>query len=178
MTSKSEERRRCLVDVPPAGALPDMITVRGARQNKPPEHRHRRPHSGERLQSSESQVPEKTSLAMGTLLRGGFAEAARGVEHLQPAATRPGAAPGRRSDRAPSGNPRTPSAPPDPGATQHRRTTSEVLNVLRLMMSRLWFTRLPERSPCRAVRFRNRDGDYLPRMWRNVRTSWCRDLRL
>ena len=33
MTSNSEERRRRLVDVPPAGALPDMITVRGARKN-------------------------------------------------------------------------------------------------------------------------------------------------
>ena len=27
MTSQREERKRCLVDVPPAGALPDMITV-------------------------------------------------------------------------------------------------------------------------------------------------------
>ena len=31
MTSNSEERRRRLVDVPPAGPLPDMITVRGLR---------------------------------------------------------------------------------------------------------------------------------------------------
>ena len=71
MTSNSEERRRRLVDVPPAGALPDMITVRGARQNN--------------LQNIDIDVPlwrtvavvgvsgsGKTSLAMGTLYAEGL----------------------------------------------------------------------------------------------------------
>ena len=80
MTSKSEERTRRLVDVPPAGALPDMITVRGARQNN--------------LQNIDIEVPlwrtvavvgvsgsGKTSLAMGTLYAEGLPDrkATRGM---------------------------------------------------------------------------------------------------
>ena len=81
MTSNSEERRRRLVDVPPpAGALPDMITVRGARQNN--------------LQNIDIDVPlwrtvavvgvsgsGKTSLAMGTLYAEGLPDrkATRGM---------------------------------------------------------------------------------------------------
>jgi len=80
MTSKREERKRCLVDVPPAGALPDMITVRGARQNN--------------LQNIDIDVPlwrtvavvgvsgsGKTSLAMGTLYAEGLPDrkATRGM---------------------------------------------------------------------------------------------------
>jgi hypothetical protein len=71
MTSNSEERRRRLVAVPPAGALPDMITVRGARQNN--------------LQNIDIDIPlwrtvavvgvsgsGETSLAMGTLYAEGL----------------------------------------------------------------------------------------------------------
>ena len=80
MTSNSEERRRRLVDVPPARARPDMITVRGARQNN--------------LQNIDIEIPlwrtvavvgvsgsGKTSLAMGTLYAEGLPDrkATRGM---------------------------------------------------------------------------------------------------
>jgi hypothetical protein len=92
MTSNSEERTRRLVDVSAAGALPDMIAERAARQNN--------------LQNIDVDIPLWRTVAVvgvsgsgknfagdGHSLRGGFT-APRGVEHLQPAATRPGAAPG------------------------------------------------------------------------------------
>ena len=137
MTSNSEERRRRLVDVPPpAGALPDMITVRGARQNN--------------LQNLDIDVPlwrtvavvgvsgsGKTSLAMGTLYAEGLQRLLAGLSTYSR----------RRLDQAQRPDvdriehlPATLALrqrPPIPGPRSTVGTMSEVLNVLRLMMSRL-----------------------------------------
>ena len=137
MTSNSEERRRRLVDVPPpAGALPDMITVRGARQNN--------------LQNLDIDVPlwrtvavvgvsgsGKTSLAMGTLYAEGLQRLLAGLSTYSR----------RRLDQVQRPDvdriehlPATLALrqrPPIPGPRSTVGTMSEVLNVLRLMMSRL-----------------------------------------
>ena len=136
MISKSEERRRCLVDVPPAGALPDTITVRGARQNN--------------LQNIDIDVPlwrtvavvgvsgsGKTSLAMGTLYAEGLQRLLAGLSTYsrrrlaqvqRPDVDRIEHLPATLALR---------QRPPIPGARSTVGTMSEVLNVLRLMMSRL-----------------------------------------
>jgi excinuclease ABC subunit A len=136
MSSNSEERRRRLVDVPPAGPLPDMITVRGARQNN--------------LPSIDIDIPlwrtvavvgvsgsGKTSLAMGTLYAEGLQRLLAGLSTYSR----------RRLDQVQRPDvdriehlPATLALrqrPPIPGPRSTVGTMSEVLNVLRLMMSRL-----------------------------------------
>jgi excinuclease ABC subunit A len=130
------ERRRPIVKVPPAGELPDAVIVRGARQNN--------------LRDIDVDVPlwrtvavvgvsgsGKTSLAMGTLYAEGLQRLLSGLSTYSrrrlPQAERPDV---DRIEHLPAALALR-QRPPIPGPRSTVGTMSEVLNVLRLMMSRL-----------------------------------------